>query len=145
MGSLDQDLAKAVEARRTAPDTTSFVRARARERVLRRRLAESKETAALSVTPNPFSTSTTSNWVARTGGLPPYIQNVAKALVRGGQDESSAIATAIGTVKRWAAGGGGVHPEVKAAAAAALAQWEAKRGAAHAQSAAKEATKSAAK
>jgi len=93
-------------------------------------LDESVKTAALAVTPSPFSTSTTSNWVARVGGLPPYIQNIAKGMMRGGDvDESSAIGRAIGAVKRWARGGGNVHPEVRAAAAAALAEWEAKRAA----------------
>jgi hypothetical protein len=35
-----------------------------------------------------------------------------------------AIASAIAVVKRWAAGGGKVSPEVKAAAAKAVAEWE---------------------
>jgi len=99
-------------------------------------IQESEKTAFYAATPSPFSTSTTSNWVARAGGLPPYIQNIAKGMMKGGDiDESSAIARAIGAVKRWARGGGGVHPEVKAAAAAALAEWEAKKAATHAKSA----------
>jgi len=79
----------------------------------------------------PFSTSTTDNWVARAGGLPTYIREVAHALVRSGHSESDAIATAVATMKRWAAGLGNVRPQVQAAAAKALAEWEAKRGAAH--------------
>lgn len=63
--------------------------------------------------------------------LPNYIRNVAKALIRNGHDESSAIAMAVGTVKRWASGGGGVHPEVRAAAAKAVAEWEALKAHAH--------------
>lgn len=59
--------------------------------------------------------------------LPAYIQNIAKALIRKGMDKSRAIATAIATVKRWAAGGGNVSPEVKAAAAKAVAEWAAAR------------------
>jgi len=107
-------------------------------------IQESEKTALYAVTPSPFSTSTTSNWVARAGGLPPYIQNVAKGMMRGGDiDESSAIARAIGAIKRWARGGGGVHPEVKAAAAAALAEWEAKKAATHVKSAGEKVVSSA--
>lgn len=64
--------------------------------------------------------------------LPAYIQNVAKALMRNGKPKSQAIQIAIGTVKKWAAGGGGVSPEVKAAAAKAVAEWEAAKAKARA-------------
>ena len=65
--------------------------------------------------------------------LPAYIQNIAKALIRDhGFTESHAIATAISRVKVWAAGGGGVSPEVKAAAAKAVAEWEAAKARARA-------------
>jgi hypothetical protein len=100
-------------------------------------LQESAKTAGYSVTPSPFSASKTSNWIARVGGLPPYIQNVAKGIMKSGKSESAAIASAIAIMKRWAAGGGKVRPEVRAAAAKALAQWEAKKAASHAKSAAK--------
>ena len=103
---------------------------------------ESAQTAALSVTPSPFSASTTSNWVARAGGLPSYIQNVAKGIMKSGKTESEAIAAAIGIVKRWAAGGENVHPEVRVAAAKALAEWEAKKAATDAKSAVKTAARS---
>lgn len=65
--------------------------------------------------------------------LPAYIQNIAQALVRHGKSESHAIAIAIATVKRWASGVGNVSPEVKAAAAKAVAEWEAKKAEAHAR------------
>lgn len=45
--------------------------------------------------------------------------------------EGHAIATAINTMKRWAAGGGNVSEAVKAAAAKALAELKAKGAAAH--------------
>lgn len=64
--------------------------------------------------------------------LPAYIQNIAHALMRSGRPKSMAIAIAIGTVKRWARGGGDVHPEVRAAAAKAVAEWEAARARARA-------------
>lgn len=76
------------------------------------------------------------NWVNKAGGLPVYIRAIAHALQRSGQSESGAIQMAIGTVKRWAAGGGKVSAAVRARAAAALAQWEALRAHAHVASAA---------
>jgi hypothetical protein len=61
--------------------------------------------------------------------LPPYIQHVAHHLIAQGHDESRAIEMAVGIVKNWAAGhdghGHGVHPDVQAAAAKNIAQWEA--------------------
>ena len=96
-------------------------------------LEETAKTAGYSVTPSPFSTSKTSNWVARVGGLPAYIQNVAKGIMKSGKAESSAIASAIAVCKRWASGGGNVSQEVQAAAAKAIAQWEAKKAASHAK------------
>lgn len=50
--------------------------------------------------------------------------------------ESHAIASAVNTVKRWARGGGKVKPDTMAKAAAALAEWEAKKAAANATAAA---------
>ena len=55
--------------------------------------------------------------------LPAYLQNIAHALIRNGMSESQAIATAINAAKRWAIGKGKVHPEVRQAAQAALAEW----------------------
>lgn len=75
------------------------------------------------------------NWVEQAGGLPKYIERIAKHLrSEQGFTTSHAIATAVNTVKRWAAGGtvqehGGkkVSAATQAKAAAALAEWEAKR------------------
>jgi hypothetical protein len=76
----------------------------------------------------------TFNWVEEAGGLPAYIKEIAKSLQKRGFDKSRAIATAINAVKRWAAGGpareggeGHVNPDTQAKAAAALAEWEAKK------------------
>lgn len=86
-------------------------------------------------TPEPFSTSKTSNWVAKVGGLPPYIQHVAHDLMDEGHSESKAIGMAVGIIKNWAHGhdgkGGTVHPDTQAAAAKALAEWEEKKARAH--------------
>lgn len=76
------------------------------------------------------------NWIEQTGTghLPPYIRDIADALMRNGYDESRAIATAVNTVKRWAKGGparqggpGSVTKETQIKAAKALVEWEAKR------------------
>lgn len=73
-----------------------------------------------------------SNWVDNAGGLPSYIERIAKHLhYEKGMDISRAIATAVSTVKRWAAGGGGVSPKTRALAAKAVAEWEAKKAASH--------------
>jgi len=59
------------------------------------------------------------NWVEKSGGLPDYIERVAKHIhYEGGKDISRAIAMAISQVRKWAAQG-------KAEAAKAIAQWEA--------------------
>jgi hypothetical protein len=89
-------------------------------------LQESAKTAGYAVTPHPFGKPGGPGlWKHKGLQLPPYIQNVAHGIQKSGSTESGAIAKAIGIIKRWAAGGGKVRPEVKAAAAAALAQWEA--------------------
>jgi hypothetical protein len=66
------------------------------------------------------------NWVERAGGLPKYIRMVAHALIRGGKDRSAAIRMAVGIVRNWAEGKGNVSAKVQAAAAKAIAEWEAK-------------------
>lgn len=67
------------------------------------------------------------NWVDRAGGLPTYIREVAHALQRKGKSESNAIQMAVGIVRNWAEGRGkGTSPAVKAAAAKAIAEFEAK-------------------
>ena len=68
--------------------------------------------------------------------LPAYVQHLAHHLVTQGHPESQAIHIALGVVQDWAAGHDGhghkVHPDVQAAAAKAVAQWEAAKAAAHA-------------
>jgi hypothetical protein len=60
-----------------------------------------------------------------------YFENVRNGLMKRGMDEGKASAMTWGILRRWAAGGGKVHPEVKAAAAKAITEEEAK---AHAHS-----------
>jgi thioredoxin reductase/peptidoglycan hydrolase-like protein with peptidoglycan-binding domain len=87
-------------------------------------LSEAKDSLAKASTPEPFSKSKTSNWVARGGGLPAYIQHIAHALMeKKGKTESNAIQMAIGIVKNWAHGKGNVDKNTRAAAQKALAEW----------------------
>jgi len=75
------------------------------------------------------------NWVDKAGGLPDYIERIAKHLhYEVGYPIDRAIATAVNTVKRWAAGGsvveGGknkVTAKTRALAVKALAEWESKK------------------
>jgi hypothetical protein len=71
------------------------------------------------------------NWVDKVGGLPSFIRAIAHALIRNGKSESNAIQIAVGTVQRWARGQGNVSAKTRAKAAAALAEWERKKGESH--------------
>lgn len=76
--------------------------------------------------------------------LPPYVEHLYKHLV-GRYGKHQAYGVAIGIVKKWAAGvnpggwktksgkGKRTHPDVKAAAAKNVAEWEASRAKAHAE------------
>lgn len=72
------------------------------------------------------------NWVTKVGGLPPYIRGVARGIAKnhGGDVTSKDIATAIAAMRRFITDPH-THPAVKAAASAAIAQWEAKKAASH--------------
>lgn len=83
----------------------------------------SKDSARLSTEHSPLGTH--GLWGDRKAQLPAYIQHIAKALIRDGHDESSAIAIAVSVCKRWAAGQGNVDKETRTAAAKAVAEWEA--------------------
>lgn len=85
----------------------------------------SEKTAGYSVTHHPLGPGDL--WKTAGLKLPAYIQNVAKGLMEAGHSRSRAIQMAIGVVRRWAAGGGKVGPEVRAASAKAVAEFEAAR------------------
>lgn len=91
-------------------------------------MEKSERTPALASTHHPLGEQglwhTPSKKVPEEQQLPPYIQNIAHALMRNGMGESQAIATALNATRRWASGKGKVHPEVIAASQAALAEWE---------------------
>jgi len=73
-------------------------------------------------------------WRVKGMELPAYIQNIGHALLRTGRAHSvsQAIQMAVGICKNWASGQAKVGPEVRAAAAKAIAEWEAKKVRAHA-------------
>lgn len=92
----------------------------------------SAETGALASTPHPLGTK--GLWGVEGMQLPPYIQNIARALMRKrGMDESRAIAIAKAATDKWGRGGGKVTPEVRAASLKTGAEWESKRATSHAQ------------
>ena len=79
--------------------------------------------------------STKKNWVEKAGGLPDYIERIAKHLhYEKGMDISRAIATAVNVCKRMCATGDTnwpgiqhVGPKSQAQACKAVAEWEAKK------------------
>ena len=83
----------------------------------------SAKTAGYAATPSPRGPNDL--WAKPGFKLPDYIENVARGLQQAGRSESEAVSMAIGVVRRWASGGGKVHPEVVAASKAAIAEWEA--------------------
>jgi hypothetical protein len=101
---------------------------------------KSAETPSLEATPDLLGShglwNTPDRHVGHPQKLPNYIEHIAHALIRGGMEESQAIATAINAVKRWAKGDlhwghGKVTPEVQAASRRAVAEWEQLRGSHH--------------
>lgn len=86
---------------------------------------ESKAASHRSSTHPGLDRSPKENWVDKAGGLPSYIERIAKHLHSDrGMTISHAIAAAINRVKKWAAGTGDVKPDTRAKAAKAVAQWE---------------------
>lgn len=96
-------------------------------------LAEVEEYLALGDSgPLPGGTTKKDNWVDAVGGLPRYVREVARELMKNGHPKSRAIAIAISRIKMWAATS--KDPKVKAKAAKAIAEWEAKKARSHAKS-----------
>jgi hypothetical protein len=93
----------------------------------------SAETGTLATTPHPFGKPGGPGlWGVKHMELPPYVQNIAHALLRTGRAKtlSEAIAMAKAATARWEHGKN-TTPEVRAASAATDADWEAKRARAH--------------
>jgi hypothetical protein len=92
------------------------------------------DTGRLASEPHPFGKpSGPGLWGVKGMELPPYIQNIARALLRTGRAKSlsQAIAMAKGATARWAVGKN-TSPEVRAASSATNASWAAKQARAHA-------------
>lgn len=83
---------------------------------------------------SPLSASKTDNWVARNGGLPPYVRGIARGIAKrhGGVVTSADIAAAWQYVKRLAVKS--KHPAIRAAAAKAVGQEVVLRARAHSHS-----------
>jgi hypothetical protein len=79
-------------------------------------------------------------WHHKGMELPPYVQHIAKALMKSGHPESEAIAIAVSSMKKWEAD---PHADAgtKAASAKGLGDWARDRAQAHASSGAKDAAK----
>lgn len=85
------------------------------------------------------------NWVDKAGGLPRYIERIAKHLhYEKGKEIGHAIAIAVNVVKKMCASGDtnfpgkqNVNAKSRSQACAAVAQWEAKKGKSKAKTAAK--------
>lgn len=89
------------------------------------------------------------NWVDKTGGLPSYIERIAKHLhYEKGRTIGASIATAVETTRRWCStgknwNGGDLKPATRAKACKAVASWEAKKAKSKAKTAAKKLKESA--
>jgi 2'-5' RNA ligase len=93
----------------------------------------SAQTARLAITPAPAGNPGGPGlWRVKGMALPPYFENVRNALIRDGHTPADAYRLTWGAIRRWARGGGKVHPEVVDAAQAALADLAAKSARAHA-------------
>jgi hypothetical protein len=93
----------------------------------------SAQTAALVATPAPYGKPGGPGLYGVAGQKHSnYYEHIVAAMMAKGRTKAEASAMAWGILRRWAAGGGKVHPEVRAAAAAALAQEAAKSGHSHA-------------
>jgi len=83
------------------------------------------------------------NWVDKSGGLPSYIERIAKHLhYEKGRTIGAAIATAVETTRRWCStgrnwNGGNLTAATQAKACKAAAEWEAKKAKSKAKTAAK--------
>lgn len=93
----------------------------------------SAETERLAVTPHPYGKPGGPGLYHVAGNRhSPYFENIVKALMtKRGMDKGRASAVAWGVLRKWSHGGGGVHPEVAAAAGRALAGEAAASAKAH--------------
>jgi len=94
----------------------------------------SAETGRLAVTPAPYGKPGGPGlYGVKSNAHSPYFEQVVQALMKRGMDKGKASAIAWGALRKWSRGGGGVHPEVRAAATGALALEKVAQARAHAR------------
>jgi len=87
----------------------------------------SAQTARLSVTPKPYGKPGGPGLYGVKGQKhSDYFEQIVGAMMKNGKSKGEASAMAWGILRRWARGGGNVHPEVRAAAIKALAEEKTK-------------------
>jgi peptidoglycan hydrolase-like protein with peptidoglycan-binding domain len=131
---LERLLETAVAERKAASGGAEFTEAWTRERLIRERLARLQEVKS-SAYPG-LDRSPKENWVDKAGGLPSYIERIAKHLhYEKGKEIGNAIAIAVNVVKKMCASGDtnfpgkqNVNAKSRAEACAAVASWEKKKG-----------------
>lgn len=130
---MELRLKEAREARIAAEksgDTAAWHRARAREVAIQRELSEVKSSAYPGLDRSPKK-----NWVDKAGGLPKYIERIAKHLhYEKGRDVGQAIAIAVNVVKKMCSTGDlnfpgkqSTNAGSRAEACNAVKEWEAKK------------------
>ncbi len=126
-GRAEQMEAMAAQAdMRSQPLRAAQLRAAAAE--ARKSLELSAQTGMLAATPAPRGKPGGPGLFGEKGNkLPNYIEQVVKGLIDGGMPSARAYPVAIGKIRDWAEGKGNVKPEVRAASASAIAEWDAKR------------------
>lgn len=133
MQTLEKRLAETVSDRERAQrdgDTRAFTSLRAREQRLRLKLSEVSSKAYPGL-----DRSKKENWVDKAGGLPSYIERIAKHLhYEKGKSIGHAIAIAVNVVKKMCASGDtnfpgkqSVNAGSRAEACKAVASWESKK------------------
>lgn len=81
------------------------------------------------------------NWVDKSGGLDPYLEEVANSIhEKRGKSISNSIQIAWGVLRNWCRGQGKVKPDTRAKACKAIANMDRKRASSKAKTAAKKAT-----
>lgn len=95
----------------------------------KRTVGLSAETERLAATPAPYGKPGGPGLYGVKGQKhSDYFEQIVKAMMRNGKTKAEASRMAWGILRRWARGGGHVHPEVQAAAQRALAEEATKHG-----------------
>lgn len=136
---LKEALDAAVAARIAASDrgdSAAFAEAWTHERILRSRITKLTEVPSSTYPGLKRSPKKDSNWVEKAGGLPSYVERIAKHLhYEKGMEIGRSIATAVNAVKKMCATGetnlpnaGKVNSGARAEACKAVSRWESMKG-----------------